>query len=258
MKYIGLMSDTHGVPIPNEVRDFFQPVDEVWHCGDFFTRKHMNECRYIRMFQPYHFVRGNWDNDNPASKMFDQWPYILPEQEFFECEGLNVALMHKGFCFNQGKELCYYGGVKNDLVLNGTGLLVCGHQHRFFYGKDLVESSQRPILLNPGAVGPLYESTASVVRFRVDKGQIRDLERLVWDCSEYEVYWEKEKEFSTVCFYLPGVRSTTKNFDYENRFKWVFEIRELVEYREPNFRIEQVERTDYSMKPCFGVNFSMD
>ena len=34
MKYIGLISDTHGV-FSEEFRSFFGPVDEIWHAGDF-------------------------------------------------------------------------------------------------------------------------------------------------------------------------------------------------------------------------------
>ena len=32
--YIGLISDTHGV-FSKEFRDFLEPVDQIWHAGDF-------------------------------------------------------------------------------------------------------------------------------------------------------------------------------------------------------------------------------
>ena len=34
MKRIGLISDTHGV-FSEEFRTYLQPVDEIWHAGDF-------------------------------------------------------------------------------------------------------------------------------------------------------------------------------------------------------------------------------
>ena len=34
MKYIGLISDTHGV-FSDGFRAFLEPVDEIWHAGDF-------------------------------------------------------------------------------------------------------------------------------------------------------------------------------------------------------------------------------
>ena len=32
--FIGLISDTHGVFDPR-IREFLEPVDEIWHAGDF-------------------------------------------------------------------------------------------------------------------------------------------------------------------------------------------------------------------------------
>ena len=34
--YIGLISDTHGV-FADDVRAFLEPVDQIWHAGDFGT-----------------------------------------------------------------------------------------------------------------------------------------------------------------------------------------------------------------------------
>lgn len=41
--FIGVISDTHGV-LPEEVKKFLVPVDEVWHAGDFGGGAEFAEC----------------------------------------------------------------------------------------------------------------------------------------------------------------------------------------------------------------------
>ena len=53
MAYIGLISDTHGV-FDDKLRSFLDPVDEIWHAGDFGTI----ECAdSIAAFKPLKGVR---------------------------------------------------------------------------------------------------------------------------------------------------------------------------------------------------------
>lgn len=42
--FIGLISDTHGV-FAEDVRKFLEPVDQVWHAGDFGTLECANRLR---------------------------------------------------------------------------------------------------------------------------------------------------------------------------------------------------------------------
>ena len=48
MTYIGLISDTHGY-FDEKLRQFLEPVDVVWHAGDFGTEAVMRE---IATFKP--------------------------------------------------------------------------------------------------------------------------------------------------------------------------------------------------------------
>ena len=57
--YIGLISDTHGVFSP-EFREFLQPVEQIWHAGDFGGG--MDLARTIAEFKPLLGVAGNCDN----------------------------------------------------------------------------------------------------------------------------------------------------------------------------------------------------
>ena len=78
MKYIGLISDTHGV-FGDEFRSFLEPVDELWHAGDFGGGLDLAE--QLALFKPLKGVAGNCDN-------FDL-RYTHPIHRFFECEGLS-------------------------------------------------------------------------------------------------------------------------------------------------------------------------
>ena len=85
MKYIGLISDTHGV-FDTPFREFFAPVDEIWHAGDYGGGMELAE--EIAAFKPVVGVAGNCDNYNLR--------YIHPMHRFFECEGLKVLMTHIG------------------------------------------------------------------------------------------------------------------------------------------------------------------
>ena len=85
MKYIGLISDTHGV-FDEPFREFFAPVDEIWHAGDFGGGMELAEK--IARFKPLRGVAGNCDNYNLR--------YTYPLHTFFDCEGMKVLMMHIG------------------------------------------------------------------------------------------------------------------------------------------------------------------
>ena len=61
--YIGLISDTHGV-FSKEFRKFLEPVDEIWHAGDFGGGMELAE--EIARFKPLLGVAGNCDNHEPS------------------------------------------------------------------------------------------------------------------------------------------------------------------------------------------------
>ena len=47
MAYIGLISDTHGY-FDEKVRKFLEPVDVVWHAGDFGNEATLSEIATFR------------------------------------------------------------------------------------------------------------------------------------------------------------------------------------------------------------------
>ena len=83
--YIGLISDTHGVFSP-EFKKFLEPVDQIWHAGDFGGG--MDMAKEIADFKPLLGVAGNCDNYNLR--------FEHPIYRFFECGGLKVLMTHIG------------------------------------------------------------------------------------------------------------------------------------------------------------------
>ena len=83
--YIGLISDTHGV-FDAPFRDFLEPVDQIWHAGDFGGG--LTLAAVIAQFKPLVGVAGNCDNFNLR--------YEHPIHRFFECEGMKVLMTHIG------------------------------------------------------------------------------------------------------------------------------------------------------------------
>ena len=78
--YIGLISDTHGT-FDDAFRKFLEPVDEIWHAGDFgggFTT-----AAEIAAFKPLLGVIGNCDDRRLI--------YDYPAYRYWKCEGLWVA-----------------------------------------------------------------------------------------------------------------------------------------------------------------------
>ena len=82
--YIGLISDTHCV-FDDRLREFLQPVDEVWHAGDFGN---LATRDLIYDFKPMRGVYGNCDNYCVRQ--------LNPEFLSFDCCGMNVLMMQIG------------------------------------------------------------------------------------------------------------------------------------------------------------------
>ena len=57
--FIGLISDTHGV-FDDRFREFLEPVDQIWHAGDFGGGLELAE--QIASYKPLLGVAGNCDN----------------------------------------------------------------------------------------------------------------------------------------------------------------------------------------------------
>lgn len=158
MKYIGLISDTHGV-FSDEFREFFSPVDEIWHAGDFGGGLEL--AAQIDAFKPLVGVAGNCDNYDLR--------FTHPLYRFFECEGMKVLMTHIG-----GYPGRYDVRARKLIDELRPDIFICGHSHIL---KVMRDTRRDMMVINPGAAGIQgFHVVRTALRFRMDQGRIFDME----------------------------------------------------------------------------------
>lgn len=163
MKYIGLISDTHGV-FSDEFREFFSPVDEIWHAGDFGGGLEL--AVQIAAFKPLVGVAGNCDNYDLR--------FTHPLHRFFECEGMKVLMTHIG-----GYPGRYDVRARKLIDELRPDIFICGHSHIL---KVMRDTRRDMMVINPGAAGIQgFHVVRTALRFRMDQGRIFDMEVLELD-----------------------------------------------------------------------------
>ena len=156
--YIGLISDTHGVFSP-EFKDFLEPVDQIWHAGDFGGGLEL--AKEIAKFKPLLGVAGNCDNYDLR--------YDHPIYRFFECEGLKVLMIHVGGYPGKydSKALRLINELRPDIF-------VCGHSHIL---KVVRDQKRDMLVINPGAAGIQgFHLVRTALRFQINAGKIEKME----------------------------------------------------------------------------------
>ena len=162
MAYIGLISDTHGY-FDEKVRRFLEPVDVVWHAGDFGTGAVMQE---IASFKPLVGVYGNCDG-------YDVRDYH-PVMRFFEQDGMSVLMTHIG-----GYPGRYDYRALRLIEAYRPQIFVCGHSHIL---KVVRDQHYDMMVLNPGAAGIQgFHLVRTALRFRIEDGELKDMEVGEWD-----------------------------------------------------------------------------
>lgn len=157
--YIGLISDTHGV-FSQEFRDFLEPVDQIWHAGDFGGGMELAEK--MAQFKPVIGVAGNCDDHKLR--------FIHPLHRFFECDGVKVLMTHIG-----GYPGRYDRTARELIDRYKPDLFVCGHSHILKVMRD--HSRGGMLTMNPGAAGIQgFHLVRTALRFQIDSGKIHDLE----------------------------------------------------------------------------------
>ena len=158
MKYIGLISDTHGV-FSEQFREFLAPVDEIWHAGDFGGG--FQTAEEIAVFKPLVGVAGNCDNYDLR--------YTHPVHRFFECEGFKVLMIHVG-----GYPGRYDASARRLMDELKPDIFVCGHSHIL---KVVRDPKRNMLVFNPGAAGIQgFHLVRTALRFKLDAGSITDME----------------------------------------------------------------------------------
>lgn len=157
MKYIGLISDTHGT-FDGKLKDFLEPVDEIWHAGDFGNAETAKE---IAAFKPLKGVYGNCDGTDV--KLLH--PYI----QLMETEGFRILMTHIG-----GYPGRYDSRALQMIYAHRPDIFVCGHSHIL---KVVNDKFLNMMVINPGAAGSYgIHKVRTALRFRLDAGNISDME----------------------------------------------------------------------------------
>ncbi len=161
MKYIGLISDTHCL-FDQKLRDFLEPVDQIWHAGDFGN---IETADSIAAFKPLVGVHGNID-DHTVRLAYSVY-------KSFACEGMKFLMMH-------------IGGYPGHYDLRAAALIdaerpqvfICGHSHIL---RVMNDKSLKMLVLNPGAAGIQgFHQVRTALRFRVDGGKVLEMEVGEW------------------------------------------------------------------------------
>lgn len=156
--YIGLISDTHGV-FSSEFKKFLEPVDELWHAGDFGGGMELYD--EISEFKPLIGVYGNCDGQDLR--------YECPEFQVFEREGVKVLMTHIG-----GYPGHYVSRAKAKIEMEKPDLFVCGHSHIL---KVINDPKYHFLMMNPGAAGIQgWHIVRTALRFHIDAGRVSNLE----------------------------------------------------------------------------------
>lgn len=156
--FIGIISDTHGVFSP-EFQEFLEPVDEVWHAGDFGGS--INFADTIAAFKPLKGVYGNCDGQDIR--------LVYPEYQCFECEGKRVLMMHIG-----GRPGHYDYKARTLITRYAPDIFVCGHSHILMVKND---PAAGVLYINPGACGIQgWHVERTALRFHIDDGNIHGME----------------------------------------------------------------------------------
>lgn len=156
--YIGLISDTHGVLSP-EFRNFLEPVDQIWHAGDFGGG--MDLAKEIAQFKPLLGVAGNCDNYDLR--------FEHPVYRFFECEGLKILMTHIG-----GYPGRYDARACRLIDELRPDVFVCGHSHIL---KVVRDPKRDMLVINPGAAGIQgFHLVRTALRFQINAGKIEKME----------------------------------------------------------------------------------
>lgn len=162
MSYIGLLSDTHCY-FDDSLREFFKPVDEIWHAGDFGDLKTLQA---IAAFKPLKGVFGNCDGTPIRQR--------VPYTQCFDCEGMKILMMHIG-----GYPGRYDYKAFELINAHRPDIFICGHSHIL---KVVNDKKFDMLTINPGAAGNSgFHIVRTALRFKISGGTISDMEVGEWE-----------------------------------------------------------------------------
>ena len=133
-------------------------ADEVWHAGDIGQ---LSVTDALKELKPLRAVYGNIDGSKARAE--------FPLDNKFEVEGVSVWITHIG-----GYPGRYERRVREAIRLNPPRIFISGHSHIL---KVMPDKKLNLLHMNPGAIGKHgFHKVRTMLRFELDKGQIKNLE----------------------------------------------------------------------------------
>ena len=156
--YIGLISDTHGV-FSEGFREFFAPVDVIWHAGDFGGG--IDFADSIKAFKPLVGVYGNCDGAD--------YRLEYPAHQLLKVQGLTILMTHIG-----GSPGHYDLRAQALIDRYKPDVFICGHSHIL---KVMNDKQFDMLYINPGAAGIQgWHVVRTALRFKIEGGELKDME----------------------------------------------------------------------------------
>lgn len=157
MTKILLLSDSHSY-IDERIEKYAENADEIWHCGDFGS---MEVIENLEKIKPLKGVYGNIDGDKIRA--------TFPEVNRFQCEGVEVLMIHIGGYPNKYSPLA-----KKEILKKSPKLFISGHSHIL---KAMYDEKNQLLHLNPGACGKQgWHKMRTMMRFEINGENIENLE----------------------------------------------------------------------------------
>ncbi|MHC5201203.1 metallophosphoesterase family protein [Myroides sp. LJL119] len=161
MQKILLLSDTHST-IDETILKYVHWADQVWHAGDIGNQQVVEK---IQALKPLVAVYGNIDSQEIRDE--------FPKEIFWKCQQMGIYMTHIG-----GYPGKYNSQVKLALEKYKPQIYICGHSHIL---KIQYDQSNQVLHLNPGAAGISgFHQVRTMLKFILEKGQIKDLEVIQW------------------------------------------------------------------------------
>ena len=156
--FVGLISDTHGV-FSDGFRNFFEPVDVIWHAGDFGGG--ISFVEDMAAFKPLVGVAGNCDGQDIRLQ--------YPQHQLLKVQGLTILMTHIG-----GSPGHYDLRARALIDSYKPDIFICGHSHIL---KIMNDKQNNLLYINPGAAGLQgWQVVRTALRFRIEEGEIKNME----------------------------------------------------------------------------------
>jgi len=127
---IGVVSDTHSLPLPEQMLDDLKETDLIIHAGDFCG---ISDWERFALYKKLEAVYGNMDEAKLQK--------ALPRKRIITCEKVKIGLFH-----GEGPPETILRAVAKEFKRNSVQVIVFGHSHQPFN-----KTIQEVLYFNPGS-----------------------------------------------------------------------------------------------------------